>query len=125
MDKKLPIPPYPQVGDDLTIDERGIVLRGGDQMNFAVGYPSYLWLPHDKRKKGAEVIEVIRKVEEKTRWEGWEVQPVKGMLGDMHYYDANTGILVGVENLKGKLKMTLVDTNLETLKVALTKDINK
>lgn len=121
LDKKIETPPYPQVGEDLTISTKGIVLKGGDNFNFVDGYPSYLWLPLDKRKEGTEVIEVIRKVGDKTRWSGWEVWPVKGMIGDMHYYDINTGILVGTESLVGNLKMILIDTNLKTLKTTLSK----
>ncbi len=120
---ELELIPYPQVGDDLTIDKKGIVLKGGDGfMNFINGYPSSLWLPSDKRKEGDEVIEAIRKVEEKTRWKGWEVLPVKGMLGDRRYYDVNTGILVGVEYIKG-LKTALIDTNLKVLKATLPKRV--
>jgi hypothetical protein len=119
LDKKLDPPPYPQVGDDLTIDKNGIVLKGGDNFNFPEGYPSYLWLPSDKREKGAEMIKMIWKVEEKRKWEGIEVLPVKGMLGNIRYYDVATGILVGTENINGKLKMILVDTNHAGLKAVL------
>ncbi len=126
LNKKIEPTSYPQVGEDLTIDKKGIVLKGGDGfMNFINEFPSYLWLPSDKRKKGAVVIEAIREVEDKTRWEGREVWPAKGMIGDVHYYDVNTGVLVGVESLNGNLKMKLVDTNHETLKTSLFKNIEK
>ena len=113
--------PYPEAGEDLTVDKKGIVLRGGDNFNFPNGYPSYLWLPSSKRRNGAVVIEIIRRVGEKTIWKGCEVWPVTGALGDTHYYDVNTGILVGAESIRGRLKLTLVDTNLEALKEVLPK----
>ncbi len=112
---------YPQAGEDLTIDKKGIVLKGGDGfINFIEGFPSSLWLPFDKRKEGTEVIDKVRKVGEKITWDGREAWPVKGIIGDIHYYDVNTGFLIGVENISGKLKMTLVDTNLEALKATLS-----
>lgn len=122
LEKTVEPTPYPQVGEDLTIDQKGIVLKDGDNfMNFINGYPAYLWLPPDKRKKGVEIIKGVRIVGDKTESEGREVMSVNGLLGDIHYYDVETGILVGVENLNGKLKMILVDTNHETLKTFLTK----
>lgn len=119
LDVKIEPTPYPQVGADLTIDQQGNVLKGGNNFYFVNGYPVYLWLPPDKRKVGTEVITAIRKVEEKTKWKGRDVWPVKGMLGDTYYYDLNTGFLIGAENLKGKLKMTLTDTNFEKMKSIL------
>ena len=121
LDKKIEPFPYPQAGDDLTVDQRGIVMKGGDSFNFPEGLLSYLWLPPDKRKKGAEMIQVIKTVEEKMEWEGFDVLAVKGLAGDVHYYDVNTGLLVGMENFSGKLKMVLTDTNHTELKAALTK----
>lgn len=119
LDEKTELVPYPQVGDDLTIDKNGTVIKGGDNLNFPEGLSSYLWLPEDKRKKDDEMIKAIWKVGEMTKWEGLEVLPVKGMLGDMHYYDVHTGILVGAENINGKLKMLLIDTNYVGLKATL------
>jgi hypothetical protein len=118
--------PYPQVGDDLTIDKFGIVLKGGDGMNFIDGYLSYLWLPPDKRKKGADLfkVKIMWRVEGKMSWEGWEVWPVRMLTqDDIRYYDVNTGFLVGEEHMGGKWKMTLQDTNLEVLKDAIAPKI--
>ena len=120
LDKKLETPSFPQVGNDLIIDGKGIVLKSEVNFNFPEGMLSYLWLPSDKRKEGPEMIKMIRKVEERTRWEGLEVWPVKGILGDMHYYDADTGYLVGSENISGKLKMRIIDTNYAELKAILS-----
>ncbi|MEN8263007.1 MAG: hypothetical protein ABFR82_06050 [Nitrospirota bacterium] len=116
LDGKIKPLPYPQVGDDLTIDKKGIVLKDGDNFNFPEGHPSYLWLPADKRKMNDEPIKAIRKVGAIKKWEGLEVFPVHGLLGDMYYYDVHTGILVGAENINGKLKMLLIDTNYAGLK---------
>jgi len=118
--------PYPQVGDDLTIDKSGIVLKGGDGMNFIDGYPSYLWLPPNKRKKGADLfkVKVAWRVEEKKKWEKWEVWPVRMLTqDDMRYYDVNTGFLVGEEHMGGKWKTTLQDTNLDVLKAAISVNV--
>ena len=78
-----------------------------------------MWLPADKRKKNDEMIKAIRKVGVMKKWEGLEVLPVKGLLGDMYYYDVNTGILVGAENINGKLKMLLIDTSYAGLKAIM------
>lgn len=110
--------PYPQVGKDLTLDRKGIVLKGGDTVNFIKGYPSYLWLPLNKRKKGAEILEGIREIEGKIEWEKREVWSAKGVSGDKYYYDVETGILIGSEFLPDKIKMILTDTNLSALKTS-------
>jgi len=124
IDGKLEPVPYPDVGDDLTIDKKGTVLKGGNNFNFMDGYLSYLWLPHDKRQKGDMVINVIRKAEEKRKWGQWVAVPVKGLIGDMLYYDADTGFLVGLENVQGKLRMSLVATNHKRLKGTLSRTHN-
>lgn len=115
LNKKIEPVPYPLIGDDLTIDQKGKVLKGGNNLDFVNDYTSSLWLPFDKRKIGAEVIEKISKVGQEIKWAGQDVWPVKGLLGDVHYYDLKTGFLVGAENFKGKLKMVLIDTNLNEL----------
>jgi hypothetical protein len=116
LEKKVEPTTFPMVGDDLSIDNKGIVLKGGDLINFINEHPSYLWLPFDKRKKGTAVIENILKVQKRMRWEDWDVLLVKGILGNHFYYEMKTGILVGTENLNGKLRMKLVDSNQEKLK---------
>jgi hypothetical protein len=124
--KELEPIPYPQIGEDLTVDKKGIVLKGGDGMNFINGYLSCLWLPPDKRKEGADLfkIKIMWRVEEKTRWEGWEVWPVKMLTqDDMRYYDVNTGFLVGEEHMRGKWKTILQDTNLDVLKAAIPANV--
>lgn len=121
--------PYPQVGDDLTIDKSGVVLKGGDGMNFIEGYLSYLWLPPDKRKKGADLfkVKVAWRVEEKKQWESCEVWSVRTLTqDDIRYYDVNTGFLVGEEHMGGRWKMILQDTNLDVLKAAISiNDVGK
>ena len=105
---------YPQPGDDLSIDSRGVVIKGGDNINFIDGYPSYLWLPPKYRKEGASVFPVLMKVGEKKGWNGLDVWPVivagKPEI-QVNYYEAETGILIGIEKLKGKIKLRLVETN--------------
>jgi hypothetical protein len=109
---------YPRPKENLTIGPQGIVLEGGAGLNFPDGAPSYLWLPPKYRAKGKDVIPIVRRVQDKTVWEQWEVWPV--VFGDSsissHYYDVGTGILVGAEPANGKLKMVLTKTNLEGLK---------
>jgi hypothetical protein len=117
---------YPQVGNDLFIDKFGIVLKGGDGMNFVDGYLSYLWLPPDKRKKRADLfkLKVAWRVEEKKKWEGWEVWPVRMLTqDDMRYYDVNTGFLVGEEHMGGRWETTLLDTNIDVLKAAIASKV--
>lgn len=125
LDKGIEPVPYPEAGENLTIDREGKVVKGGDFMNFVKGYPSYFWLPPEKRKDGGEIIEGIWKVKGRVRWRSCNALLVEGILKDKRYYDINTGILLGVENATGKLKMILVDTNLETLKLCLDKNRNK
>ena len=60
LDNKIETIPFPEVGDDLTINNQGTVLKGGNSFNFMNEYPSYLWLPADKRKKGVEIIKISR-----------------------------------------------------------------
>jgi hypothetical protein len=122
LDKRIEPVPYPIVGEDLTIDNKGIILKGGDNFNFPNGYPSYLWLPPDKREEGAEIMKVVWKVEKQMKWKSWNVLLVIGMLKDKRFYDTNTGFLMGTENISGKLKMILVDTNMNTLKTILSKN---
>jgi len=109
----------PEVGQDLTIDSDGIVLRGGDGMNFINGFPSYIWLHPKYRRNGKTVIPIIRNVRDQLSWEGWQVWAV--VFGDMDfplYYDIKTGFLVGREAANGKLRMRLKATNLKGLKVS-------
>jgi len=116
--------PYPGIGTDVIVDERGIVVKGAASVNFFIeGYPSYLWLPYAKRKTGEVIIKVVSKVGKRTRWRGWEVWPVSFGDSKLHvdYYDADTGILVGKQTNEGKVFTMLVDTNLKELKAALHK----
>lgn len=118
---------YPQAGADLAVDKTGIVLSGGDQMTFIEGYPSYLWLPPKYRKEGASVIPIVRKVKEKAEWKSRKVWPVVFGQSEIqvHYYDPQTGFLIGMESLKGKMSMMLIETNHEALKAALPEKLNR
>ncbi len=121
LDKRIEVVPYPKAGEDLTIDRTGKVIKGGDFTNFVRGYPSYLWLPLEEMRKGVEIIEGIWKVGGEARWRGCDALLVEGTLKDKRYYDVKTGVLLGVENVTGKLRMFLVDTNMEALKGCLNR----
>jgi hypothetical protein len=111
--------PFPQVGGDLAVDKTGIVLTGGDMMNFLNGYPSFLWLSPKYQKKGAKMFPILFETQEKIEWKGHEVWPRGWGPDQTLYYDIETGLLVGKEALDGKMRMVLVETNHAALKKAL------
>jgi hypothetical protein len=121
MHEKLKLVQYPKVGKDLTIDKNGVVIKGGNNFNFANGFLSYLWLPPEKRNEHTDKKRIPQEVEEKRKWEKWTVIPVRRIVTDTHYYDAGSGFLVGSENIGGKLKMMLIDTNQRVLKATISK----
>lgn len=110
--------PFPKT-NGLVIDSAGITKKGGDGIHFVEGTVGYLWLPGDRRQPGAEVIPGARRVGNKMLWLGRSVWPVT--LADdpnveVAYHDTETGILVGIDQAKGRLKTVLIDTNVESLK---------
>jgi hypothetical protein len=112
---------YPKVGKDLIIDKNGVVIKGGNNFNFANGLLSYLWLPPEKRNEHTDEKGIPQEVEEKRTWEKWTVIPVRRLVTDTHYYDTGSGFLVGSENIGKKLRMILVDTNYSALKATISK----
>jgi len=123
LDKDISPTPYPKVNGNILLNKNGIVIGGGDSRYFINGQPSYLWLPPEKRDRGAKLMDGLAEVRDITQWKKWEVLRVDGLLGDITYYDVNTGILIGNEQLNGKVTMVLEDSNLSALKSRLSGDV--